>query len=222
MAEEKKSKKGQLVRVYDPELEYVTDLEKSIALSILFFIVLFLTVKHVEVSAYVTKAATATQVEEINLEARLEETPPPAAQAKPQVPKQIEEAGPGEEVSSATTDTVDIGPTTFNEAELPPPPQEDTVYEFSIVQVKPQLIKKVLPEYPELARKAGLEGKVIVELVVGKDGQVKDARILKSDNEIFNQAALDAVKQYVFKPAMQNDKPVSVRVLVPIVFTLER
>ncbi len=220
MADDKKIKKGQAVKAYDPELEYATDLEKAIGVALLFFIVIFLTVRHMEIKAYTPKTETVTQVEEINLEAQIEEPPPP--QTKPQVPKQIEEATTPEEEESAAEDTIDIGPTTFNEAELPPPPQEDSVYEFYMVQQKPQIIKRVLPEYPELARKAGLEGKVIVEIIVGKDGHVKSARVLKSDNEIFNQAALNAVKQYVFKPAMQNDRPVSVRVIQPIVFSLER
>ncbi len=221
MADEKKVKKGRLVKAYDPELEYTTDMEKTVGVALLFFIVLFLSVRHMEVKAYTPKTETVTQVEEINLEAQIEEPPPP--QTKPRVPKQIEEAAtPAEEEEAAAEDTVDIGPTTFNEAELPPPPQEDSIYEFALVQQKPQLIKRVLPEYPELARKAGLEGKVIVEFIVGKDGRVKSARVLKSDNEIFNQAALNAVKQYVFKPAMQNDRPVSVRVIQPIVFSLER
>ncbi len=221
MAEEKGVKKGGLIKAYDPELEYATDLEKAIGVSLLFFIVIFLTVRHMEIKAYKPKTVTVTQVENINLEAQIEEPPPP--KAKPQVPKQIEEAAtPEEEKEAAASDTVSIGPTTFNEAELPPPPEEDTVYSFAMVQQKPKLIKRVLPEYPELARKAGLEGKVIVEYIVGKDGHVKSARVLKSDNEIFNQAALNAVKQYVFKPAMQNDRPVSVRVIQPIVFALER
>lgn len=220
MTDDKKLRKGRLVKAYDPELEYATDLEKAIGIALLFFIVIFLTVRHMEIKAYTPKTETVTQVEEINLEAQIEEPPPP--QAKPQVPKQIEEAATPEEEEAAAEDTIDIGPTTFNEAELPPPPQEDTVYEFFMVQQKPQIIKRVLPEYPELARKAGLEGKVIIEIIVGKDGHVKSARVLKSDNEIFNQAALNAVKQYVFKPAMQNDRPVSVRVIQPIVFSLER
>ncbi len=220
MADDKKIKKGQAVKAYDPELEYATDLEKAIGVALLFFIVIFLTVRHMEIKAYTPKTETVTQVEEINLEAQIEEPPPP--QTKPQVPKQIEEATTPEEEEAAAEDTIDIGPTTFNEAELPPPPQEDSVYEFFMVQQKPQIIKRVLPEYPELARKAGLEGKVIVEIIVGKDGHVKSARVLKSDNEIFNQAALNAVKHYVFKPAMQNDRPVSVRVIQPIVFSLER
>lgn len=220
MAEEKKVKKGGLVKAYDPELEYATDLEKAIGIALLFFIVIFLSVRHMEIKAYKPKAETVTQVEEINLEAQIEEPPPP--QTKPQVPKQIVESTTPEEDNAAAEDTVDIGPTTFNETELPPPPQEDSVYSFALVQQKPVLIKRVMPKYPELARKAGLEGKVIVEYIVGKDGHVESARVIKSDNEIFNQAALDAVKQYVFKPAMQNDRPVKVRVIQPIVFTLER
>lgn len=76
--------------------------------------------------------------------------------------------------------------------------------------------------YPEMARRAGLEGKVIIRVLVGKDGKPKPGkvRVEDSSNELFNQAALDAIMKTSFTPAIQNGQPIEVPVTVPIVFRL--
>jgi protein TonB len=92
--------------------------------------------------------------------------------------------------------------------------------EFVAVEEQPVLIEKQPPVYPELAQMAKIEGTVLVRVLVGKDGKVKDAIISKGVNGILDQAALDAAKGYVFKPAMQNKKPVAVWVAIPFKFQL--
>ncbi len=92
--------------------------------------------------------------------------------------------------------------------------------EFVPVEEQPVLIEKQPPVYPELAQMAKIEGTVIVKVLVGKDGKVKDAIIGKGVNGILDQAALDAAQNYVFKPAMQNKKPVAVWVAIPFRFQL--
>ncbi len=92
--------------------------------------------------------------------------------------------------------------------------------EFVPVEEQPVLIEKQPPVYPELAQMAKIEGTVIVKVLVGKDGKVKDAILGKGVNGILDQAALDAAKGYVFKPAMQNKKPVAVWVAIPFRFQL--
>ncbi len=97
--------------------------------------------------------------------------------------------------------------------------RQEEVLEFWKVEEKPVAIKKVKPVYPDLARKAGLEGKVFLRFQVGRDGRVSRIQVLKGQ-EIFRQAAIDAVAQSLFKPAMQNDKPVRVWMTQMIKFTL--
>ena len=102
------------------------------------------------------------------------------------------------------------------------PPSEESLPgygEYVYVEELPEAITKVMPEYPDLARQSSMEGTVVVQALVGKDGRVKDTRIAKS-NPVFDQAAEKAVKQYVFKPALSNNKPVAVWVAVPIRFVL--
>ncbi len=74
--------------------------------------------------------------------------------------------------------------------------------------------------YPDLARRAGVEGKVLVRVLVDKTGKVKKTRVDYSDNELLNDAAVKAVSQAVFTPAIQNKQPVQCWVTVPITFKL--
>lgn len=91
---------------------------------------------------------------------------------------------------------------------------------FVPVEVQPEPIKQVTPKYPDLAREAGIDGKVFVKVLVDKDGKVKKAMVVKGP-EIFHEAALEAAKGWVFKPAIQGNKPVPVWVSLPFVFSLE-
>jgi protein TonB len=99
---------------------------------------------------------------------------------------------------------------------------EPDINAFIPVEREPQPVKKVAPPYPEIAKRAGVEGKVFVKALVDKEGKVKKAVIFKSDAEIFNQAALDAVYQWVFTPAVMNNGPVTVWVVVPFNFQLKK
>jgi protein TonB len=92
--------------------------------------------------------------------------------------------------------------------------------DFVPYEKEPMLVKKVDPKYPDLALRAGLEGKVIVKIWVDKEGKVRDVVILKSDAEIFNEPSIDAAKQFVFTPAYMNNGPVAVWVSFPFRFKL--
>jgi len=95
--------------------------------------------------------------------------------------------------------------------QLPRP--NDYVY----IEELPEAVTKVPPQYPDDARNARVEGTVLVQVLVGRDGRVKDARITKSI-PLLDQAAMDAVRQWVFKPALSKGQPVEVWVAVPVRF----
>ena len=102
------------------------------------------------------------------------------------------------------------------------PPTDEDLPEFGdyvYVEELPEAITKVKPLYPDLAREAGVDGTVMVQALVGKDGRVKDTRVVKSV-PMLDAAAVTAVRQWVFKPALSNNKPVAVWVAVPVKFTL--
>lgn len=89
------------------------------------------------------------------------------------------------------------------------------------LDAEPQIIYKVVPKYPEAARKKGMEGRVIVKLWVGPKGNVRKAILMKSTDPIFDKPSLDAAMKYKFSPGMYRDKPVSVWVIIPFNYRLK-
>ena len=85
-------------------------------------------------------------------------------------------------------------------------------------QIKPPTkIKDVQPVYPAIARSARVSGAVTIEATIGPDGKVIDAKVVRSI-PLLDQAALDAVQQWEYTPALLNGVPVSVLVTVTINF----
>jgi protein TonB len=83
---------------------------------------------------------------------------------------------------------------------------------------------RALPRYPDLARRAGLQGTVILLVVVEKDGTVGTIEIIKSPDQRwgFDLSAIDAVKRWRYQPALMNGSPVAAYIQVMIEFTLAR
>ncbi|HEY7284087.1 MAG TPA: energy transducer TonB [Vicinamibacterales bacterium] len=82
----------------------------------------------------------------------------------------------------------------------------------------PVKIKDVPPIYPEIAKQAKVSGAVVIEATIDKDGKVADTKVVKSA-PLLEQAAVDAVRQWEYKPSMQNGKPVPVVMTVTVNFT---
>jgi TonB family protein len=82
------------------------------------------------------------------------------------------------------------------------------------------LINKAMPVYPPDAKKAKIQGTVVLQAVVGKDGDVKNLRVLSGPQEL-QQSALDAVRQWKYKPYLLNGDPVEVETTVNIVYSLQ-
>jgi TonB family protein len=101
----------------------------------------------------------------------------------------------------------------------PPSDDEPKFGDYVYYEELPELITKVNPVYPEMAREANVDGTVMIQALVGKDGRVHDTRVVKSI-PLLDKSAEDAVKQWVFKPALANNKPVAVWVGVPVRFNL--
>ena len=81
-------------------------------------------------------------------------------------------------------------------------------------------MKKVEVVYPSYAYEEKCEGEVVLAILIKGDGRVEDVKVVKSSDEIFNEAAIKAAKQWLFKPAILNKKPIKFWYNVEIVFML--
>ncbi len=81
------------------------------------------------------------------------------------------------------------------------------------------LLRKVQPTYPPLARSARIQGQVVLQAVIGKDGTIQNLRAI-SGHPMLTPAAIDAVKQWRYKPYFLNGEPVEVDTQITVNFTL--
>ena len=78
------------------------------------------------------------------------------------------------------------------------------------------------PVYPAALRLEGVSGIVSISVSIDEKGDVASTAVSKSSNPAFDQAALDAVARWKFKPAKKSGQPVAVTVVLPIRFTAEQ
>lgn len=81
------------------------------------------------------------------------------------------------------------------------------------------LTKKVMPQYPQLARQAHIQGAVQLAAVISKDGTIENLQVI-SGHPLLTQAAMQAVKQWRYKPYVLNGQPVEVDTTITVNFTL--
>jgi protein TonB len=100
--------------------------------------------------------------------------------------------------------------------------EEDVAIAFGAGMVAPEVVFRVDPVYPELARRMRREGLVIVRAEIGRDGQVHDAQVATAQPPGigFEQAALDAVRAWKFRPATLAGRPVAVLYHLTVRFRL--
>jgi len=84
-----------------------------------------------------------------------------------------------------------------------------------------QIIHKVNPVYPPDAKKARIQGKVELDAVIGKTGEMEQVKVVSGPKEL-QQSALDAVRQWTYKPYLLNGKPVDVRTTINVTYTLAK
>lgn len=103
----------------------------------------------------------------------------------------------------------------------PVTPWQEPRQVFTAFDTEPRVLKTAKPVYPELAREAGAEGTVLVEVTVDRTGRVTEARVVGSDTVIaLEKAAVDAAMKYLFSPALQRNVPVTVRTVLTFEFRL--
>lgn len=102
----------------------------------------------------------------------------------------------------------------------PPPPPTEGIFSVGNGTLPPTLISKVEPQYTEEARTAKYDGSVMLAVVVGADGKAEDIRILKPLGMGLDEKAIEAVRQWVFRPGTNQGVPVRVRAQIEVNFRL--
>jgi protein TonB len=102
-----------------------------------------------------------------------------------------------------------------------PPQRSDHAVRISGGVMAGQRLSGAYPVYPADARASGIEGAVVLHVLVGADGRVESAVPL-SGPEVFRQPAMDAVTQWIYRPYLLNGQPVEVDTIVTVNFNLTR
>jgi len=112
------------------------------------------------------------------------------------------------------------------EVRKPDPPKQAVARPSGPVQVggdvkPPQVVQYVRPAYPPLARQARIQGTVRIEAILARDGSVTAMRVT-AGHPLLVPAAVDAVKQWRYRPTLLNGQPVEVALAIDVNFTLSQ
>ena len=163
-------------------------------------------------------------MEEIQQTEQIEQPPPPP---RPPVPVEV----PNDEILE--DDALDLDASLDLDAPvfLPPPPapveeEEEEPEIFLIVEQYPEMIGGMAALYdeikfPEIARKAGVEGRVFLQFVVDEEGNVQDPVITRGIGAGIDEEAIRAISKMKFAPGKQRGRAVKVRMSLPITFKLK-
>lgn len=153
--------------------------------------------------------------------------PPAPPRSRPKAARKAPSNAPPAPVVGASLAGLDLGLESFGpggaeEASSLLGDLKDVVMSTEAVDSLPEVQSRVQPVYPDRARKKGVSGSVQLSLLVGVDGAVRDAKVLQSSPpEIFDAAALEAVRQWRFSPALYEGRPVPIRVTQTLRFGFE-
>ncbi len=199
----------------DLRLKYQKWLELSTIVSLILLIGMFYFFQKCESTVKLSKTVdTEFQAEIIPPTQQIKKPPPPA---RPKIPVESDD----EEIPEDLTIEEEQFDFEQEVEDLPPPPEEEEpIVPFYALSDKPVEIKRVNPKYPELAKKAGIEGTVVVKVLVTTKGDVEKVEVLKS-HPLLDEAAIEAAQQFKFKPGKQRDKFVKVWVSIPFNFKLK-
>ncbi len=210
-------------RLKDHRKNYGLKFQVGLIVSLSIFLVVF--------NITMTSEPPAPMVLDIQEEIFMEEvvqtkqiTTPPAL-PRPPVPVEV----PNDEILDDEIVELDLEFDLDAPLNLPPPPppsdegDEDEI--FIVVEQPPVLIGGIASvqqriRYPELARNAGIEGRVVVQFVVTSEGEVANPRVVRGIGGGCDEAALEALQFAKFQPGYQRGRPVNVSYSLPITFSL--
>ncbi|MBS1262320.1 MAG: hypothetical protein MAG453_01663 [Calditrichaeota bacterium] len=207
-------------------LRYPKYVELGLVAALLLVIIVFLVSKQFDREIELRKAEDVVlETEEIPITKQVKRPPPPA---RPSIPVEDPEVDVEADLAFEDIDDIDWR----MEAPPPPPSVEEEVVEFFSVEKPPKLVggTQALYDYmrkhdlyPEMARKAQIEGVVIIEFIVDKQGNPTDVHVKQERPQGlgFGEAGVEAIEAMKFTPGKQRDQAVPVRMKQPIRFQLQ-
>ncbi|MEX0944213.1 MAG: energy transducer TonB [Balneolaceae bacterium] len=198
-------------------------------LGLLFTLVLFIVAVRMDLTSLAPEEVTLDEQEIVEMEEIIQtrqiETPPPPP--RPPVPVEVPNDEILEDVDIDIGGDLDLGGQ-LSMPPPPPPPQEEEPEEdfFVVVEEMPELIGGLGElqrqiKYPEMARRAGIEGRVFIQFIVNERGEVENPIVMRGIGGGADEEALRVVSQAKFTPGMQRGRPVRVQYSLPIYFRLQ-
>jgi protein TonB len=100
-------------------------------------------------------------------------------------------------------------------------PRQDTPLPVGGNVQTAKLIKHPAPVYPAIAKSARIQGTVVLQAIIGKDGTVRNLMVVSAASPLLVPAAMDAVKQWLYQPTLLNQEPVEVITEITVIFSLQ-
>ncbi len=212
------------MKIYELKLQYRKLIELSVIISLLLATLCIRFISWTPSEGELEKLDIKFEITKVEQTQQIKRSPPPSRPAIP-IAAESETLLGDETIDDTEIDLEEIPPPP------PPPPKKEEKSEeaevFVAYDTAPELkggyefIRKNL-KYPDLARQAGIEGKVLIKAIIDEQGNVLRAEVLKEDGNVgFGQAAIDVVMKCKFTPAKQRDKAVKVAITLPITFKLK-
>ncbi len=205
---------------FDIKMQAGTVFEQALSLSLAIMVMLFLTMKTVNVDVY--EAAFGSEfvsIEDIPVTDQLRVPPAPS---RPMIPVPTMDESIPEDVT--IMDTALMVDTPMPSMGTPgvsagSPNGMSSNRTYTTYDEAPELVKMVIPAYPEEAKKRNIEGRVIFQIVVDENGHVVEAIVISAiPPGIFEEAAREAIMQWRYRPAKIRDRPIRVRMNAPVMF----
>lgn len=194
------------------KLQYPRTVRAATVAAVALLVLLAFIAPEYQPQPYVLRSTEITLVE-IDVAPVVDE--PPAVPAPLRLPPVIEPVPDGQE-----EEPYEFPPLEPIDGPFAPGPASPPDAPFVASSTKPQLVFQAKPAYPEIARLAKLEGTVMVKVLVGVDGRVLEAVVVRGAHPLLDRAALAAARQCRFQAGRQREIPVKAWLAVPYRFSL--
>ncbi|MEX0681600.1 MAG: energy transducer TonB [Balneolales bacterium] len=209
----------------DLKRSYIINIQVGIIASLAFFIALFrVNLNFGPNLDFTEKEQEIIEMEEI-IQTEQELTPPPPP--RPPLPEPV----PDDEIIEDQFFDLDAELDLDAPLDMPPPPpppdeEDDEPEIFQVVEDMPEPVGGMQAiydniHYPEAARRAGIEGRVIIQFIVDENGQVRDPQVIRGIGGGCDEAAIAAIEAVEWSPGRQRGRAVRVQFQLPVMFRLQ-